>query len=130
MNLKELRIKNRYSQAQLAKELGILQTRLCKYEKGLLEMNYELLQKTADFFSISVDELLGRNTNSSVINLKLLTPIQQRLINAIINSDNEICQKFEAFFTGYFSGREQQLQDLTNLNKGGKNELKRIAIKK
>ena len=119
MNLKELRLKNRYSQAKLAKEFGISQQMVSKYENNKLEMPYDLLIKTADFFNCSIDELIGREKNSNnIINLKLLSPIKQRVIKTIINSEDIVCQKFEAFFTGYFSGREQQLQDLINLSRG------------
>lgn len=63
MRLKELRENAKISQNELAKHLGMVRSTICQYEKGNREPDTETLQKIADFFSVSVDYLLGRDLN-------------------------------------------------------------------
>lgn len=58
--IKELRKKKGISQAELASKLNVVRSTICQYEKGTREPSYEVLQKLADFFDVSVDYLLGR----------------------------------------------------------------------
>ena len=59
----KLRKQKGLSQKDAAKELGISQSLLSHYEKGIRECGLEFLVKTADYYDVSVDYLLGR-TNS------------------------------------------------------------------
>ncbi|MBH8605916.1 helix-turn-helix domain-containing protein [Thermoactinomyces sp. CICC 10522] len=58
--LKELRKKKKVTQSDLADYLGIDNTTVSKWEKGIYEPNIENLKKLADFFGVSIDSLLGR----------------------------------------------------------------------
>ncbi len=58
-----LRKKKGLSQKQVCAELGISQALLSHYEKGIRECGLDFLAKTADFYEVSVDYLLGRTTN-------------------------------------------------------------------
>lgn len=62
MNLVVLRERKKLSQIEVAKNLGITQQRYSRYERGEREADYETLCKLADFFDVSVDELLGRTS--------------------------------------------------------------------
>lgn len=64
--LKELRIKNKINQTQLAQALEIPRTTYRNYESGRSEMDYDLLCKTADFYGITVDEILGRTSEPGI----------------------------------------------------------------
>lgn len=64
--LKELRIKNKKNQAQIAQSLDIPRTTYRNYESGRSEMGYDLLCKTADYYGITVDELLGRTSEPGI----------------------------------------------------------------
>ncbi|MCL2374917.1 MAG: helix-turn-helix domain-containing protein [Firmicutes bacterium] len=57
---KNLRLREKLTQKELAEELQIPQSTISKYEKGQLEANYKTLIKIANYFKISVDYLLGR----------------------------------------------------------------------
>ncbi len=60
MKLYEIRTKRHISQAQVAKEIGISQQCYSRYERGEHEADYKTLIKLADFFEVSLDELVGR----------------------------------------------------------------------
>jgi methanogenic corrinoid protein MtbC1 len=59
--LKKLRIEKQISQKDFAKVLEIGQTTVANYEADIRKPNLEKLSLMADFFDVSIDELLGRN---------------------------------------------------------------------
>lgn len=60
--LKELRQKFGLSQKELAAKIDISTVRYSQYETGKRSPDYETLLIFADFFEVSVDFLLGRDT--------------------------------------------------------------------
>ena len=60
MELKSIRIKKHLTQADVASYLGIARNTYTQYEQGLHKVPPEILCKLADFFEVSVDEILGR----------------------------------------------------------------------
>ena len=60
-NLSRLRKHSKLTQYQLAEKLGFSRGQIANYEQGQREPDYETLWKIADFFNVSVDELLGRD---------------------------------------------------------------------
>lgn len=60
--LKELREKKGISQAELANVLDVAQQTVASWEKEKSSPNYDILQKIADYFHVTTDELLGRET--------------------------------------------------------------------
>lgn len=58
--IRVLRIKRGYSQAKLAKKIGISRSALANYECGLREPNLDTIEMFADFFDVSTDDLMGR----------------------------------------------------------------------
>ena len=61
MKLKELRIKKGISQVKLAMDLHLTQNSISRYENNQREADYETLIKFADYFDVSLDELLERD---------------------------------------------------------------------
>jgi transcriptional regulator with XRE-family HTH domain len=57
-----LRERKGLSQKHLAYKLGIPNQSLSNYERGFREAPAEVLRKIADFFGVSVDYLLGRES--------------------------------------------------------------------
>lgn len=53
------------SQKQAALELGISQSLLSHYEKGIRECNLDFLVKLSDYYGVSCDYLLGHSTAKS-----------------------------------------------------------------
>lgn len=61
--LKILRKQKGLYQKDVANFLGVDRTTYVKYENGVNEPDYNTLVKLAEFFNVSVDYLLGRETN-------------------------------------------------------------------
>ncbi len=59
INLKEIRIKNKYSQKQVAEGIGISETLYQKYEYGKTKPAYDVIIKLCNYFNVSADYLLG-----------------------------------------------------------------------
>ncbi len=60
-NLKELRTKQRIYQRELAEYLDVSVTTYQNYEKGIHEPNIDKLIALADYFKVTLDELVGRS---------------------------------------------------------------------
>ena len=58
--LKELRTENGLKRSELARLTGIHQNTIANYENEVRQAPYETLILFADFFAVSLDELLGR----------------------------------------------------------------------
>ena len=64
-NIRNLRIDNRYTQKEIAEQLGVSQNTYSQYEIGVLNYPIEALEKLADFYGVSVDYLLGRTSTKT-----------------------------------------------------------------
>lgn len=60
--LKELRLKAGLKQDYLLKKFNLSSARYSQYETGKRTLDYDLLIKLADFYSVTTDYLLGRQT--------------------------------------------------------------------
>lgn len=60
--LKELRTAQKLTQQQMADYLGVDRTTYVKYETDKSEPTFDTLQKLADYFGVTVDFLMGRDT--------------------------------------------------------------------
>lgn len=58
--LKYQRERANLSQHQLAKEVGVSQANICRWEKGDVLPNIDACVKLAEFYGITLDELIGR----------------------------------------------------------------------
>lgn len=63
LRLKELRLRDKKTQKELAAILGIDRTTYTKYETESSEPNLETLIALADYFNVSLDYLVGRSDN-------------------------------------------------------------------
>lgn len=60
-NLKTLRLSKGISQSKLAESIGVSQQSINKYENHNIEPDIEVLCALADYFSTSVDYLIGHS---------------------------------------------------------------------
>lgn len=63
--IKELRQEHDIKQADLAKHIGIAQNTLSYWENGKFDIDTDSLKKIADYFQVSTDYLLYRDTPAS-----------------------------------------------------------------
>ena len=66
-----LRKERGISQKEAAKELGISQALLSHYEKGIRECGLDFVVRSADFYHVSCDYLLGRSPERSGATLQM-----------------------------------------------------------
>lgn len=88
--LRNLRLQNKMTQAELAKKLGLTKSVISAYETGLRLPSYETLISIADIFKVSSDYLLGIETKDR-IDLSGLSEIE---INALLNLIKAMKQKY------------------------------------
>jgi len=67
MRLKQLRQARGISQLKLAMDLNINQNSISRYETGIREADYQTLIKFADYFDVSLDYLLERTENPTML---------------------------------------------------------------
>lgn len=61
-NLKRLRLRDKFTQAELAKKLGVSNSTISMYELGEREPNTEVLEALADVFNVDFNTLIGGDT--------------------------------------------------------------------
>lgn len=86
MRLKELRIKNNYKQQDIAKIINKTKSGYGYYETGRIEPDIKTLCKLADFYHVTLDELVGRE-QSNIIENGLLNELKLDLINKLQQLD-------------------------------------------
>ncbi len=100
-NLRSLREYKYISQTKLAKKLNISNKSLSVYERGISLPDINMLISFADFFDVSLDNLVGRNVPE-----KEVLPEDMELIN-IIKSLNSIDKKILKDLAKTFLRREE-----------------------
>ena len=65
-NFANLRNQKKISQGEVAKLLNITQASYNRYEAGINEPNIEKLIKLADYYNVSIDYLVGRDTSNDI----------------------------------------------------------------
>lgn len=63
-NLKRLRKSQKISQAEIATVIDVTPQAYSRYELGQRELGYDMLCKLADYYGVSVDYLIGHNSNA------------------------------------------------------------------
>ena len=65
--MKKFRKQKKLTQEELASRIGVIRATYWAYEKGSIMPPYEKLEQLADIFGITIDELMGRETDKSDI---------------------------------------------------------------
>lgn len=97
-NLRELRKRKNLTQEEMSKILNLGSTTYKNYENKITEPSIETLVKLADYFNVSIDELVGRETDT--INLKFLNETEAYLIRKILKMDQLELAKTKAYVMG------------------------------
>lgn len=99
MKIKELRIKNKLSQSEVARFLNIGQTTYSHYETERNEPNIEILVKLSKLYNVSIDEIVG-NQKPQELDLTTLSQNKRNLIFQIKNLDEKTIDSVTAFLQG------------------------------
>lgn len=104
--LKQLRKEKNLSQVEMANILNVHQTAISQWEQGRTTPDMQTLIKIADYFQVTVDSLLGKNSatvdsyNSLTANEKqlikkyrLLDQHGQKAVNSVLDVELERCSK-------------------------------------
>lgn len=59
MKIKDLRLERGLTKVQLAKELGVNKRTILRWEQDMMSMSLKNAVKVAEFFGISLDELVS-----------------------------------------------------------------------
>lgn len=76
--IKEYREKNKITQKDIAKILGVEPGTISKYESGMIEPNIESIKKLAETFQISIDELLADENDFDVSKVNVLKVLREQ----------------------------------------------------
>lgn len=87
IRLKQLRENSKLSQRAFAEILGIAQSTVGMWESGKREPDFATTQKIADYFNVTVDYLLGRESESQQ-KPEIETDIEKILENTFDNLEN------------------------------------------
>jgi transcriptional regulator with XRE-family HTH domain len=85
-NIKYLRNKHKYSQQDLAEQLGVPRSSLSDYERGHTQVSIENIIKISDIFQVKIDDLL--RSNLSHRDLEILRNKELRVLAISVDSDN------------------------------------------
>lgn len=83
--LKSARVNNNLSRNQVAELIGVSVSMIGHYETGERVPSVEILLKLASRYKVSIDYLLGNNTNSNSLSLDGLTYKQIQAVKQIVD---------------------------------------------
>lgn len=87
-NLKFLRKRRGFTQQQIADVLGVKRASIGAYEEDRAEPKYELLKKIADYFSLSMDELVHESINENWKPVSKSSPSNLRVLSITVDEDD------------------------------------------
>lgn len=109
-NLKKLRSEMGITQTELAKVIGVKPSTVGMYETGERQPNFEIEEKIADFFNVSLDYLRGKTEKKTPDNVK-------DAVNKILNGEiYHLNQRNQAFLMTYYQALlDTQKDDPTDI---------------
>ena len=107
MRIKEVRKAQGKSQIKVAKDLGISQQNMCRYEKQQIEPDIQTLIKLANYFHTTVDYLIGHDV-AFHINKATLSNTQIELVEKIKELTDIECTKLYNFAEGIIMNRQEK----------------------
>lgn len=115
--LKSLRLRNNMTQEELGKLLGKTKNSISQYETGKREPDLETLKIISDYFTVSLDYLLGKTDD----------PLPVRDVDQDLHDEHDYHKELDAFlsddemssmFYDYKNWSEEEKRNLLNILKG------------
>lgn len=102
-NIKRLRNENNLTQSELATHLLVSPQAVSRWENGQAYPDIEFLTKLADFFNVSMDELMGRSSSDEVELEQKHRLLRQEYLNNSAKADEklmlQLCNTLEKLCT-------------------------------
>lgn len=106
-NLNYLRKAKKNSQQKLADAMGIPRTTLGDYERGKTEPNIEMLIKLADYFEVTIDDMVRKNLSHR--DLEIIKNKNMKVLAITVDKDEE--ENIELVATRAEAGYLENFQD-------------------
>ena len=112
--LKKLRLNNNLTQKEVAELLKMNRASYTKYELGTREPDIENLIKLANYFGLTIDDLVGNKKEIEINQPKIINnkPIYKSEIHKeLINIINELEEPYLYMAKGYIESLNQKQQE-------------------
>ena len=97
-NLRTIRVQRKKTQSDIAKLTGFNQTYVSKWENGEREPDIATLIKLANYFNVSLDELVGNQTASKESTIEAdLSPAKKEVIEKLLACNDRMCDRVSAY---------------------------------
>ncbi len=97
-NLRTIRVQRKKTQSDIAKLTGFNQTYVSKWENGEREPDIATLIKLANYFNVSLDELVGNQTASKESTIEAdLSPAKKEAIEKLLACNDRMCDRVSAY---------------------------------
>ena len=129
MKLKELRQKHNLTQKNVAEKIGTNRANYNRYELENGEPDVKTLIKLADFYKVSLDEIVGREYSNTLDKSKL-NETEINLINLIQTLDDNNKKRLEGYAMALWKSQQDEQITIQNLKNQYPNATFEIIDKK
>lgn len=116
IRLSSLRKEKKKTQQDLADYLGLSRPAYTAYERGNRQPDYDILQKIADYFDVSVDYLLGRTDRRQINRESELPELTEKEERDIAKDLEEMVNNLHSA-SGYAAFDGQSMEDMDDEDK-------------
>lgn len=116
MNLKKYRYELNKTQQQIAEEIGMPRTMYARYENGSSQPDMSMLIKLADYFHVTIDNLLEHSV-PYLLDKSTLSKSQRNIIDLLPYMSDSVCNMAEAYISGLIAGEQAQQTQIQRFKK-------------
>ncbi len=112
--LKELRVNERYTQAQIAEMCGVTQVTVGRYETGMCEPPIDKLLWYAEKFDVSLDYIFGRTNNPKGILYQTIPSADassseiRRFVDMCFDPESPMSEKLKIFLVNMLEEKKNE----------------------
>lgn len=106
VDLKKFRKKTGLTQEQIATALNISKPGYVSWETGRTQPGVDMLIKLADFFHVTIDNLLGHEV-PYLLDKSTLSQNQKNIVNLLPYMSDNVCNMAEAYISGLIAGEQE-----------------------
>lgn len=99
-NIKYLRKKHNLSQCDLADKIGLNRGNITTYEKSIAEPKLSTIVKLANFFHVSITDLVITDMSNELDEVKAVIPHEPILVDDEFSKIKDQCNQFDGMING------------------------------